>query len=398
MKYYVNIKFGISNKTYYFGTDDASIKIGDFVVLETIVGTEIGEVTTLPRELSTLKFDREIKPITRIATEDDIIRFNMNKNLSLEANSLFEQYTKELNLDMLLLGSQYTLDRTKILFTYAADDRLDFRELLKKLAAALHCRIELKQISSRERAQLIGGIGVCGLPLCCTTFLHQFEGVSLNKAKNQMLSINIPKLSGQCGKLMCCLKYEDDLYTEEKSKFPQINTKVIYQGEEYKVATFNIFTKVIKITSKENAQFITLDEYNAIQKKSNFSSKHDFKNLDEINISASKPASEKEDNIVENNTQNSQKPCKTPTNSQNSQNNSQNFVSENEKKNTQNNKHFNRRNNEKKQFNNDRKDNNKDENTKQKFNNKNPRNNSLNHGKVPFNKNKNKKDNNTKTE
>ena len=102
----------------------------------------------------------------------------MNKNLSLEANSLFEQYTKELNLDMLLLGSQYTLDRTKILFTYAADDRVDFRELLKKLAAALHCRIELKQISSRERAQLIGGIGVCGLQLCCTTFLHQFEGVS----------------------------------------------------------------------------------------------------------------------------------------------------------------------------------------------------------------------------
>ena len=284
------------------------------------------------------------------------------------------------------------------MFTYAADDRVDFRELLKKLAAALHCRIELKQISSRERAQLIGGIGVCGLQLCCTTFLHQFEGVSLNKAKNQMLSINIPKLSGQCGKLMCCLKYEDDLYTEEKSKFPQINTKVVYQGEEYKVATFNIFTKVIKITSKENAQFITLDEYNAIQKKSNFSSKHDFKKLDEINISASKPASEKEDNIGENNTQNSQKPCKTPTNSQNSQNNSQNFVSQNEKKNTQNNKHFNRRNDEKKQFNNDHKENNKDENTKQKFNNKNPRNDSLNHGKVPFNKNKNKKDSNTKTE
>ena len=268
MKYYVNIKFGICNKTYYFGTDDASIKIGDFVVLETIVGTEIGEVTTLPRELSTLKFDREIKPITRIATEDDIIRFNMNKNLSLEANSLFEQYTKELNLDMLLLGSQYTLDRTKILFTYAADDRVDFRELLKKLAGALHCRIELKQISSRERAQLIGGIGVCGLPLCCTTFLKEFEGVSLSKAKNQMLTINIPKLSGQCGKLMCCLKFEDEAYSEEKKNFPAINTNVKYNDEVYKVTSFNIISKIIRIETKENVEYITLEDFKKLKKVS----------------------------------------------------------------------------------------------------------------------------------
>jgi cell fate regulator YaaT (PSP1 superfamily) len=121
---------------------------------------------------------------------------------------------------MRLISCEYTLDKAKVLFSYIADDRVDFRELLKVLASRLHTRIELRQIGARDKAKAIGGLGVCGLPLCCSTFLNEFDGISITRAKNQMLAINIPKLSGQCGKLVCCLKFEDDAYTDLRKEFP----------------------------------------------------------------------------------------------------------------------------------------------------------------------------------
>lgn len=327
MKFYINVKFGVSNKTYYFATDEESLKVGDYVVVETIVGLEIGEVVTYPKDLSTLNFDREIKPILRKATNEDMVTFESNKTLALEACSLFEDQVKKLNLNMNLISAQYTLDRTKILFVYVADDRVDFRELLKVLASSLHCRIELKQIDSRERAQLVGGLGTCGLPLCCTTFLTQFEGVSLNKAKNQMLAINIPKLSGQCGKLMCCLKYEDDLYTEAKKEFPPINFKFKYKDEEYKVSSYNVLTKVIKIQSPENVEFISLDEFKKISNgKSNFIKVNDTKKQsqsikDNTNINKDNSSVQKKDN---NNNTNSNNRNQNNKPNQNRPNNNQN--------------------------------------------------------------------------
>ena len=269
MEYYISVKFAKSNKTYYFGTDDSTLKVGDFVVVETIIGKEMGEVEELPRLLSTLKFPLEIKPILRKATLEDIKIFNYNAQVAVSAAQIFEKNIAKLKLNMNLISAQYTLDRSKILFTYVSDERVDFRELLKDLANELHCRIELKQINARERAQLIGGIGTCGLPLCCTTFLSTFEGVSLNRAKNQMLTINIPKLSGQCGKLMCCLKFEDDLYSEEKKKFPPIGTKFMLNDKEYKVTSFNILTKVIRVDASDDAEFLSVDEVNKLIKKSN---------------------------------------------------------------------------------------------------------------------------------
>lgn len=310
MKFYINVKFGVSNKTYYFATEEESLKVGDYVVVETVVGLEIGEVVTYPKDLSTLNFDREIKPILRKATNEDMVTFESNKTLALEACSLFEDEVKRLNLNMNLISAQYTLDKTKILFVYVADDRVDFRELLKVLASSLHCRIELKQINSRERAQLVGGLGTCGLPLCCTTFLTQFEGVSLNKAKNQMLAINIPKLSGQCGKLMCCLKYEDDLYTEAKKEFPPINFKFKYKDEEYKVSSYNVLTKVIKIQSPENVEFVSLDEFKKISNgKSNFIKVNDTKKQsqnikDNTNINKDNSNVQKKDNSNNTNSNN----------------------------------------------------------------------------------------------
>ena len=268
MEYYISVKFSKSNKTYYFGTDDSTLKVGDFVVVDTVIGIEMGEVEELPRLMSTLKFPLEIKPIVRKATLEDIKIFNYNATAAVSAAKVFEKDAARLNLNMNLISAQYTLDRTKILFTYVADERVDFRELLKNLANELHCRIELKQINARERAQLIGGIGTCGLPLCCTTFLNTFDGVSLNRAKNQMLTINIPKLSGQCGKLMCCLKFEDDLYTEAKKEFPAINTKVIFEGKEYKVNSFNILSKIVKIVNEDDVEFLPLEKINALLNKS----------------------------------------------------------------------------------------------------------------------------------
>lgn len=286
MNYYINVKFHQSNKSYYFATDDVSLQIGEKVVVETIVGLELAEVVTTPQLLETLNFDREIKPILRKATPDDLKAYDYNLELSKHASKIFNNHIESLKLDMRLLGTQYTLDRAKILFTYVADDRVDFRELLKLLASDLHCRIELKQVNARERAQLVGGLGVCGLPLCCTSFLTQFEGVSLNKAKNQMLSINIPKLSGQCGKLMCCLKYEDDYYTEAKLEYPPLNTKVHYQDAEFKINSFNIFTKIIKLQNATDVVFLSLDEVNALLKNENKSATHP---LDKNPIIKAKP-------------------------------------------------------------------------------------------------------------
>ncbi|HBP44211.1 MAG TPA: stage 0 sporulation protein, partial [Clostridiales bacterium] len=245
--YYISVKFENNNKSYYFSCDSNAFNIGDYVVVETSIGKEIGKIVSTPQLMSSLNFDKEIKPILRRAIKSDLNLAEENKKLATTASNIFISECDKQKLNMRLISAEYTLDRQKILFTYASDDRIDFRELLKVLASALHCRIELKQITSRERAQLVGGIGVCGLPLCCSTFFTTFDGISLSRAKNQMLAINIPKLSGQCGKLLCCLKYEDDLYTELKKQFPTLNSVVKYLDEDYKVTGINIFTKVLKI-------------------------------------------------------------------------------------------------------------------------------------------------------
>lgn len=268
IEYCLNISFTESGKNYYFKTTDNTIKIGDYVVVNTVVGLELGKVTTDSRLLSEVKAPFEIIPIVRKATKQDLLIYKRNKLDAIQAKEIFNKFANQEHLSMDLVDAQYTLDKTKILFTYIAADRVDFRNLLKLLAGSLHCRIELRQVNVRERAQIIGGIGVCGLPLCCTTFLKEFEGVSLSKAKNQMLTINIPKLSGQCGKLMCCLKFEDEAYSEEKKNFPAINTNVKYNDELYKVTSFNIISKIIRIETKENVEYITLEDFKKLKKVS----------------------------------------------------------------------------------------------------------------------------------
>ena len=170
---------------------------------------------------------------------------------------------------MKLVEAIYTLDKCKVLFTYVSEERVDFRELLKELSNELKCRIELKQIGPRDRSKAIGGIGICGLPLCCKSFLNEFEGISINMAKNQFLALNIQKLSGQCAKLLCCLKYEDEQYSELKKDAPKYGFKFEHDGVAYKITGVNLLSKTLKIESidKEVIKVITFKEFEEMSKK-----------------------------------------------------------------------------------------------------------------------------------
>jgi len=182
-KIFISVAFKSTKKTYFFYTTDPSIKVNDVVIVETVVGKEIGTVCATNIKINENDFANEIKPIICRATAADIKIASDNENLALRANEIFNETVEDLKFDMRLVSSEYTYDRSKILFVYASDERIDFRELLKILASSLRCRIELRQINSRERAQAIGGIGICGLEICCTTFFKTFDGISLNRAK-----------------------------------------------------------------------------------------------------------------------------------------------------------------------------------------------------------------------
>ena len=192
--YVYGISFKKALQTYFFGSDDNTLQVHDKVVVETIRGLELGEIKVGKKKVKDVKIETALKPILRKATPEDIENFEKNISLASNAETTFTQCVKDLNLDMHLVSAEYTLDATKVIFTYIADERVDFRELLKVLAAKLHCRIELRQIGARDRAKAIGGLGPCGLPLCCSTFLSDFEGISINMAKNQLLALNISKL------------------------------------------------------------------------------------------------------------------------------------------------------------------------------------------------------------
>lgn len=262
--HFVGIKFTENGKSYFFSTNDGDLAIGDMVVLETIRGLELGKVSAVPALMSEYKSELELKPILRRATAADLRQQEENEIKAKESYAICVESIKQLELDMNLISCEYTLDRLKVIFTYLANDRVDFRELLKILASKLKCRIELRQIGTRDKAKLVGGIGICGLPLCCATFLSEFDGISINRAKNQLLSLNIPKLSGHCGKLICCLKFEDEVYTELRKEFPKMGTRLFYKGEQYRITSMNVLTRTIKIEKSDDVQFLSLDEVNAL--------------------------------------------------------------------------------------------------------------------------------------
>ncbi len=267
--YYAGVKFSPTGKSYYFSCDDNTLKIGDKIVAESIRGMQVGEISIEPIAISEYKSELELKPIIRCANDDDLLLYEVNKKKSEEAMKIAMIEINKLELEMRPIDAEYALDGSKLTIAYVADDRVDFRDLLKVLAAKFHCRIELRQVGSRDKAKMVGGIGICGQPLCCTRFLTTMEGISINRAKNQMLSLNIPKLSGHCGKLICCLVYEDDAYTELKKDFPRMNEAVYKDNQIFKVTGINVISKTVKIENEELIENIELSEYNKLKKVKN---------------------------------------------------------------------------------------------------------------------------------
>lgn len=212
----IGIRFKKASKIYYFDPVDTGAIKDDFVIVETVRGVEYGHVVIGPRELTENEVVQPLKPVLRKASEEDKKQYAENRNKEKKAFSICEEKIKVHKLEMRLVDVEYTFDVNKIIFYFTAEGRIDFRELVKDLAAIFRTRIELRQIGVRDEARLLNGIGCCGRPLCCATFWGDFEPVSIKMAKEQNLSLNPTKISGICGRLMCCLKYENHLYTNEK--------------------------------------------------------------------------------------------------------------------------------------------------------------------------------------
>ena len=260
--HYVGIKFSSSGKPYYFSTSNPELKIRDLVVAESVRGLQLGEVATPVFDISQYKSSLELKELVRVATEDDKFLHEANKKRNKQAIKDANVEIQKLGLDMNPIDAEFSLDGEKVTITYVAEERVDFRELLKVLAGKFHCRIELRQVGPRDKAKMVGGIGLCGLPLCCKQFTtDSMEGVSINRAKNQMLSLNIPKLSGHCGKLICCLLYEDDAYTDLKKDFPPLGTQYEREdGKIWKVSSYNVFSKHVKLVCDTDFEFVPLED------------------------------------------------------------------------------------------------------------------------------------------
>lgn len=254
-----SVKFKSAGKIYYFSTN-LKLKKDDRVVVETARGLELGEISQELKDISEFNLDTELKKIVRKATKKDIENYQKNVRDAKQALVTCKEIVSRYDVNMQLTNCEYTLDKAKVIFMYTSDDRVDFRELLKELAVVFKCRIELRQIGPRDKAKVIGGIGTCGLPLCCSTLLGEFNGVSINMAKNQMLAINIEKISGACGRLMCCLKYEDEIYSLEKERFPKIRSHVKYQDKDVKVTGLNVINDLVKIETNNGIVFVGLDE------------------------------------------------------------------------------------------------------------------------------------------
>ena len=266
--FYIEVEVESSKGKQFYYCSDSNIRMGDYVLVETSFANEVGVVSKDPKKDNEKLVD-SFNEIIRVCDELDVKRYLENKQEAIEAGKIFNQYVEKLSLNMKLVNAIYAFDKSKILFSYVSEERVDFRELLKELSPILKCRIELKQIGPRDRSKIVGGIGICGLPLCCKSFLNEFEGVSINMAKNQFLALNIQKLSGQCGKLLCCLKYEDDEYTELRKDAPKYGLKFKSEGVDYKITAVNLLSKTVKVESldKEIIKTINFDEVNEMMKK-----------------------------------------------------------------------------------------------------------------------------------
>ena len=251
-----SVLFKNTNKPYSFKSA-FSVNIDDNVIVETEKGLQYGRIVA---EKNNVSNKEELKDILRVATPEDDEIYYKNLKDSLSAIKKCKEFIKELNLDMSIINANFNFDRSQLLFNFSADDRVDFRELTRKLAAVYRTRIELRQIGSRDKAKMIGGVGICGQQLCCARFLNQIESISINKAKNQNLALNPSKINGSCGRLLCCLCYEEDEYLRCSKGLLPVGSVIKINGKDGTITSIDILNRTYKIIVGDEKIEVKADE------------------------------------------------------------------------------------------------------------------------------------------
>ncbi len=269
----VGIRFKKAGKIYYFDPDGQDIAAGCFAIVETARGIEYGSVIKGNMQVPDEDVVLPLKKVIRVATDEDMVTARENKEKEKEAFDIcLEKITKH-ELDMKLIDVEITFDHNKLIFYFTSDGRVDFRDLVKELAAIFRTRIELRQIGVRDEAKMLNGIGICGRPLCCSTFLGDFHPVSIKMAKEQSLSLNPTKISGICGRLMCCLKYEEEVYEELNKKLPNVGDIISTVDGTGEILSTNVLMQVVKAAVRKSENdaptigFYAVDEIKVIKRK-----------------------------------------------------------------------------------------------------------------------------------
>lgn len=285
----IGVRFRTAGKIYFFAPGELDVKLGDNVIVETARGVEFGRVVSGPKEVPEEDVVQPLKSVIRIADEQDVKTQEENKGKEKEAFQICLEKIKKHGLEMKLIDAEYTFDNNKVLFYFTADGRIDFRELVKDLAAVFRTRIELRQIGVRDETKIRGGIGICGRPLCCSTYLSEFAAVSIKMAKEQNLSLNPTKISGVCGRLMCCLTNEEEIYEELNSQLPSVGDNVTTNdGLTGTVHSLSILRKLVKVVVNLENDEKEIREYHADdlkfrpRRKKAKISKEEMKNLKEL--------------------------------------------------------------------------------------------------------------------
>ena len=260
----IGVRFRQAGKIYFFSPGKLHVKQGDKVIVETARGVEFGSVVTGPKDVKDEEITQPLKSVIRIATEEDKRNEEKNREKEKEAFDICLEKIRKHELDMKLINAEYTFDGNKVLFYFTADGRIDFRELVKDLAAVFRTRIELRQIGVRDETKIRGGIGICGRPLCCHTYLSDFAPVSIKMAKEQNLSLNPTKISGVCGRLMCCLTNEEETYEELNSRLPAIgDTVTTIEGLKGEVQSVSVLRQLVKVVVNLDDDEKEIREYKA---------------------------------------------------------------------------------------------------------------------------------------
>ncbi|MCU6746901.1 MULTISPECIES: PSP1 domain-containing protein [Lachnospiraceae] len=285
----IGVRFRTAGKIYFFAPGKLTVRQGDHVIVETARGVEYGRVVSGPKEVRDEEVVQPLKPVIRIATEQDKKTVSKNKEKEKEAFRICLEKIRKHGLEMKLIDAEYTFDNNKVLFYFTADGRIDFRELVKDLAAVFRTRIELRQIGVRDETKIRGGIGICGRPLCCSTYLSEFAAVSIKMAKEQNLSLNPTKISGVCGRLMCCLTNEEETYEELNSQLPSVGDNVTtVEGLTGTVHSLSVLRKQVKVIVNLENDEKEIREYKAEElrfkprRKKSRISKEEMKKLAEL--------------------------------------------------------------------------------------------------------------------